>query len=93
MSVDWEGKTMTALLDLKADLLNLPQYRRRNRIVAFFFGENEPDIEAMFDRFHTKVNRALLACAEKDEKGIKLFNGPSIGVITAEEIKKQLKEK
>ena len=90
MSVDWNSPVIQRLIEAKADLLNRPQHIRKSAIVRFLKGEDEPDVESFLATLHSRVNAAIDAFTETQNK---LFNGPSIGIITPEEIKKQLMEK
>ncbi len=88
--IDWESPVLKALIQAKADMLNMAQTRKRSQFVKWLRGEKEDDVEGMLGRIHVNLNNAIDAFTGSKNN---LFCGPSIMLVSAEEIKKQLMEK
>lgn len=87
--MSWDGPVMQALLNMKADLLNIPENIGKKSFLAFLRGEDAPDVESFLRRLHADVNAAIDAASGQKNY---LFNG-SVRRVTADEIRKQLMEK
>ena len=88
--MDWDRKELRWALEMKADLLNMQHLVPQNKFLAYLRGDNEPSIDNVFQRLHSNLNAIIDAMTNQRNE---LFNGPAVRRITADEIKKQLKEK